>query len=148
MSKTKLTLKCAAVNWEKRDSDVKLRFAHPNSVVRIQKYICAAIDVERACVKGETLIPIIDKVSSASDMIEQTLCFAIHVPCITHNLFVTYSYHSSLTTSNEWHHNSYCSKREYLNYDNQKRFRICICIRTHSVLSHGNQQVNSYALNN
>ena len=65
-----------------------------------------------ADVKGETSIPIIDEVSSVSDMIEQTLSFAIHIPCIPHNLYLC---RISLTTANEWQHNSYSSKTEYLN---------------------------------
>ena len=69
----------------------------------------------RADVKGETSIPIIHKVSSASDMIERNLSFAIHTSCIKHYLIVTHSYHISLMTANESHHNSYWSQNKYLN---------------------------------
>ena len=41
----------------------------------------------RADVKGETSIPIIDEVNSVSNMIEQRLSFAIHIPYIPHNLY-------------------------------------------------------------
>ena len=68
----------------------------------------------RADLKGETSIPIIDKVSSASDFIEQTLSFTNHIPCITQNLGIRHSYRVSLTTVNDWQHNVYCSKTEYL----------------------------------
>ena len=55
------------------------RGAHSNSSVTNWLYRCVVIDVKRACVKGETSIPIIDKVSGVSDMIEQTLSFTIHI---------------------------------------------------------------------
>ena len=89
----------------------------------------------RAGVKGETSIPLINKVSSASDMIEQPLCFAIHIPCSIHNLGVTHLYRVSLTTANNRQHDSYSFKIQYLKEDYQKRFRICTCTRTRDVLS-------------
>ena len=73
---------------------ISIRVAHSDFCVAIQKYICAVIDVERACVKGETLILNIDKVSDVSAMIEHTLSFVIHISCNFHNLgrnaFVSY----------------------------------------------------------
>ena len=55
------------------------RGAHSNSSVTNWLYICVVIDVKSACVKAETSIPIIGKVSGASDMIEQTISLTIHI---------------------------------------------------------------------
>ena len=75
--------------------ELTTRVAHSDFCVTTQKYICAVIDVERACVKGETLILNIDKVSDVSAMIDHTLSLAIHISCTIHNLGVRHSHRIS-----------------------------------------------------
>ena len=73
------------------------------------------IDTEKACVKRETLILIIDKVSGPADMIEHRLSFEICVPHIAHNIDDFASNCYSWTIANDWLFQCYCCDANYPN---------------------------------